>query len=136
MDYCNNPDSGRGRLWRPEDRTDNQGISPSTPPVANNGYYLHSYQLQNYSAACKPCNSGLKKNYFPIFGRYDLTGMNPRKMGAEDPLLRFPIGSLDIDPKKAISFRGIARQSLSVDSTTRLRGLATIVFFALDDVIA
>ena len=53
----------------------------TAPPGDNNGYYLLAYHLLIYAVACKPCNSGLKKDYFPIAGDYDLTGEDPAEMG-------------------------------------------------------
>ena len=124
------------RKWRsPVDLAGN-GISLTTPPDSNTGYYLLSYHLLNYAVACKPCNSGLKKDYFPIAGEYDLIGEDPRKMDAEHPWLLYPIGRLDIDPEEVITFYGILPRSQSANPLSRLRGLVTIAFFRLDDVIA
>ena len=113
-----------------------QDFSPAAPPVGNNGYYLLSYHLQNYAASCKPCNSGLKKSYFPISGQYDLDASDPEKMKAEGPLLLYPIGRVDVDPESVISYHGFLPQSRAADPILRLRGLVTIVFFGLDDVVA
>ena len=90
----------------------------------------------NYAVACKPCNSGLKKDYFPIAGDYDLNGEDPAEMGAERPWLFYPIGSGDIDPEEVISFRGIFPRSEHADPNLKQRGLATITFLGLDDVNA
>jgi hypothetical protein len=43
--------------------------TPSTqratePPAKLGGYYLLAYDVFNYSAACNPCNSALKRDYF------------------------------------------------------------------------
>ena len=75
------------------------------PAVADSG--LFPYHLLNYAVACKPCNSGLKKSYFPISDRYDTDGEDPRKMGAEKPWLLYPIGRFDIDPEEVITFHGL-----------------------------
>ena len=109
--------------------------SPTSPPVENNGYYLLSYHILNYAVACKPCNSGLKKSYFPISGNYDFLGSEPIGMHAEAPWLVYPIGNSDIDPEEVISFYGLFPQCESDSPYLRLRGLATISFFGLDDVI-
>ena len=45
-----------------------EGIRLTAPAEENNGYYLPAYRLLNYAVACKLCNSGLKKDYFPIAG--------------------------------------------------------------------
>ena len=117
----------------PQDRV-GKGIPLTAPAAGNDGYYLLAYHLLNYAAACKPCNSGLKRNYFPIAGGYDLNCENPEKMDAERHWLLYPIGSLDMDPEEVISFRGIFPQSKHADPHVRQRGLATIAFFRLDDV--
>ena len=113
-----------------------EGIRLTAPPGANDGYYLLSYHLLNYAVACKPCNSGLKKNYFPIAGAYHLEGADPAEMGAEQPWLFYPIGWRDVDPEDVISFRGVFPQSEHIDPKLKQRGVATIAFFALDDVSA
>lgn len=65
-----------------QDRVGN-GLPLTAPAAKNSGYYLLAYNLLNYAAACKPCNSGLKRNYFPIAGTYQSKGDNPGKMKAE-----------------------------------------------------
>lgn len=124
------------RKWKATRDLIAKGVSPTDPPVKNSGYYLLSYHLLNYAAACKPCNSGLKKDYFPISGRYDFGGTDPSEMKAEQPWLLYPIGQLDADPEDVISFHGILPQSRHADPILKLRGLVTIEFFGLDDVIA
>ena len=110
---------------------------PLTVPAANNsGYYLLAYNLFNYAAACKPCNSALKSNYFPIAGTYQLNGTEPAEMKAEKAWLLYPVGSLDVDPEIVIGFRGIWPKSVHRDPTLQKRGVATITFFQLDDVTA
>ena len=101
---------------------------------AGKGYHLLPYHLLNYAVACKPCNSGRKKEYFPISGRYDLDGEDPGAMDAEKPWLLYPVGCLDVDPEGVITFHGYLPQSKSEDPLLKLRGLVTIAFFSLDDV--
>ncbi len=113
-----------------------EGIHMTAPPGANDGYYLLAYHLLNYAVACKPCNSGLKKDYFPIAGDYHLEGEDLAGMGSEQPWLFYPIGSMDVDPEDVISFRGVFPGSEHADSSLKQRGLATIAFFMLDDVSA
>ena len=113
-----------------------EGIRLTAPPGDNNGYYLLAYHLSNYAVACKSCNSGLKKDYFPIAGNYELKGEDPAEMGAERPWLLYPIESGDVDPEEVISFRGILPRSEHPDPNLKQRGLATIAFFGLDDVNA
>ena len=109
-------------------------IATTSPPEGNKGYYLLSYHLLNYAVACKPCNSGLKKNCFPIAGAYNTEGDDPRDLTTEEPWLLYPIGSIDIDPEHVVSFHGIFPQSRHADEAVKQRGSATIAFFGLDDV--
>ena len=109
-------------------------VSQTPPPDSDKGYHLLPYHLLNYAVACKPCNSGLKKDYFPISGRYDLDGEDPGAMDAEKPWLLYPIGCLDVDPEDVVTFYGYLPQSKSEDQFLKLRGLVTIAFFGLDDV--
>ena len=108
-------------------------VSLTPPPGSDKGYHLLPYHLLNYAVACKPCNSGLKKDYFPISGRYDLDGEDPETMRAEKPLILYPIGHLDVDPEEVITFHGFVPQSKSGDRFLKLRGLVAIAFFNLDD---
>ena len=56
-------------------------------------------------------------------------------MTAEQPWLIYPIGSLDVDPEDVITFHGFLPQSNAAHPFPMLRGLVTIAFFGLDDVI-
>ena len=127
---------GNVKKWECPPELVREGVSLTEPPGSDKGYHLLAYHLSNYAAACKACNSGLKKDCFPIAGRYDLDGDDPGKLTDEKPWLLYPIGRLDVDPEQVITFHGIFPQSTSADRRARLRGLVTIAFFGLDDVIA
>lgn len=124
---------GNIRKWPCPQYLLDEGVSLTVPPDSGKGYYLLPYHLLNYAAACKQCNTGLKKDYFPIAGRYALDGEDPREMDAEQPWLLYPIGRLDVDPEDVIAFHGILPHSKSDDPFLRLRGVVTITFFGLDD---
>ena len=109
------------------------GGSPASRPGANQGYYLLAYHVLNYAVACKPCNSGLKKNYFPISGTYDFGQDDPQLLADERALLIYPIGMIDVDPEDVITFFGIMPQSTSEDPFLKRRGQVVIAFFGLDD---
>ena len=126
---------GKITAWDAPQSLLDEGIRFTDPPDASHGYYLLPYHLLNLTVACKPCNSGLKKSYFPIGGTYDLHGDDPRQMHTEQPWLLYPLGDEDVDPEKAISFHGILPQSKSRQTTLRQRGLLTIIFFGLDDAL-
>jgi len=111
------------------------GVVMSSVPAGADGYYGLAYDLFNYAASCKPCNSVLKNDYFPIAGNYDFAGLRPEKMGHEKPLLLYPIGSFDKDPETLIEFFGVSPRPVSTKPHDRHRALVTIEFFKLDDVI-
>ena len=125
---------GNVKKWICPQKLVREGVKLSATASAGSGYHLLSYHLRNYAVACKSCNSGLKKDYFPISGPYDLNGDDPTKMKKELPWLLYPIGRLDIDPEEVITFYGYLPQSKSTKPHLRLRGLVTIFFFGLDDV--
>jgi hypothetical protein len=124
----------KGKLssWRLPARLTKMGIAPTTPPKGKGGYYRLAYDLFNYSAACNPCNSALKRDYFPISGTYQLAGANPESLLKERPLLIYPIGDFDADPEKLIGFNGVSPYAAGASQKERERGLVTIEFFQLD----
>ena len=122
--------------WKCPPELVREGVSLTAPPGTGRGYHLLAYHLLNYAAACKACNSGLKKDCFPVAGEYDLDGDDPEKLKGEEPWLLYPLGRLGVDPEEVVTFHGIFPNSTSNDQATRLRGLVTIAFFGLDDVIA
>jgi hypothetical protein len=85
------------------------------------------------SVACKPCNSALKSNYFPVAGNYLLDGEDPQSLANERPYLIYPIGDSDDDPETLLQFHGTSPQPVAVDGYKRARALVTIQFFKLDD---
>jgi hypothetical protein len=111
------------------------GISASPIPIPS-GYYGLAYDVFNYAASCKPCNSPLKHNHFPILGAYNFSGLTPEKLKSEKPLLIYPIGKSDKDPESLIGFYGVSPKALLPSGHGRERALATIDFFRLDDVNA
>ena len=124
---------GNVKKWDCPPKLVREGVKLTATANAGSGYHLLSYHLRNYAVACKSCNSGLKKDYFPISGPYDLNGDDPTKMKKELPWLLYPIGRLDIDPEEVITFYGYLPQSKSTKPLLRMRGLVTISFFGLDD---
>ena len=124
---------GNVKMWHCPPQLIREGVKLTATVIAGSGYHLLSYHLRNYAVACKSCNSGLKKDNFPIAGPYDLNGDDPTKMKKELPWLLYPIGRLDIDPEEVITFYGYLPQSKSTKPHLRLRGLVTIIFFGLDN---
>ena len=124
---------GRVRLWRMPKRLEDQGINATGVPNEDRGYYLLPYHPFNYAAACKPCNSALKKDYFPIAGDYDLEGEDPSDLLREKPYLIYPIGDFDRAPEQLIHFHGVSPQAVTGSGHERARALVTIEVFKLDD---
>ncbi len=109
------------------------GSTPNmTPAPAQGGYYLLAYHPFNYAASCKPCNSALKGDKFPILGPYQLDGDDPTQMGQEQPLLLYPIGDFDDKPEALIGFNGVSPHARYKTGYRNARALATIEFFELD----
>ena len=104
-------------------------------PSDSLGYFWLAYHPFNYCAACKPCNSALKSDKFPVAGAYDFTvRRTPQELLAEKPLLIYPFGDFDIDPTTLIGFLGVSPFAIATSGLNRDRGLITIDFFRLDNV--
>ena len=123
------------RRWKAAQSLIDEGVKMAEPDNQATGYYLLPYHLLNYSAACKPCNSALKSDCFPIAGKYRYKGVNPKTLLAEKPLLIFPLGDFDVDPESLIRFHGVSPQPVATSGHERHRALTTIAFFELDDPI-
>jgi hypothetical protein len=119
---------GSVRAWKLPKAFKDQGILATNVPKKGRGYFLLPYHPFNYSAACKPCNSALKKDYFPIAGKYSLTGDNPAKLTKEKPFLICPIGDFDDAPEDLIRFHGVSPQPVAAKGHNRERALVTIEF--------
>ena len=112
-----------------------QGIEPTRAPSESHGYYLLPYHPFNYAATCKPCNTALKRGYFPIAGDYDLTGEDPAALLDEKPYLIYPLGDFDEPPERLIRFHGLSPQAAASSGHKRARALVTIELLELDDVV-
>ncbi len=124
----------RIRAWTLPKSLKDQDIMVTAVPDEKRGYFLLPYHPLNYLAACKPCNSLLKKDYFPIAGEYDLAGDDPAQLHIkEKPLLIYPIGDFDDAPEDLIRFYGVSPQAVAPNGFNRERALVTIEFFKLDD---
>jgi hypothetical protein len=123
----------RIQAWRVSKQLRDLGVRCTDVPNDGRGYYALPYHPFNYSASCNPCNSVLKKDYFPIAATFDIDGDDPKRLLNEKPLLIYPIGDFDEDPEKLIRFHGLSPQSLSKRGHPRARALVTIEFFKLDD---
>lgn len=124
---------GNIRAWRASRALRDAGVTLTAVPQAGKGYYLLPYHPFNYAAACKPCNSILKKDYFPIAAAYDLEKEDPTDLLGERPFLIYPIGDFDDDPEEIIRFTGVSPQPCERAGRKCHRALVTIEFFKLDD---
>lgn len=72
---------------------------PTGAPLPG-GYYLLSYQYENYLTSCKTCNTILKNDGFPIAGaRRHPPSRRVADHEAEQPLLPFPLGTRGPAPR-------------------------------------
>lgn len=99
---------------------------------SKDGYYWLAYDLENYAAACKACNSPLKSDYFPIAGRRAKTKRSYDPL-REKPYLCYPIGANDVDPETLITFKATMAVPVAASGHARLRGEVIIDFFQLND---
>lgn len=122
--------------WKPPASL--SGVPVTPVPAGQTGYHLLPYHLLNYAAACKPCNSALKSDYFPIAGTYQFSGGDPKAlMKNERPYLLYPIGSVDVDPATLFGFNGVSPcPTPKAKGAARDRVRVTIEFFKLDDVVS
>jgi hypothetical protein len=98
------------------------------------GYYWLAYDLGNYVTACKPCNSALKSNYFPIAGtRARQVRTISQLFSSEKPYLIFPLGRGDADPRTLITFHGAVAVPKPRQGAGKRRAQVTIDFFQLND---
>ena len=124
---------GSVKAWKSPKKLKDLNVPFTVAPKQDKGYHLLPYHLFNYSAACKPCNSTLKKDYFPIAGVYNLNADDPAALAGEKPYLIYPIGNLDVDPESLISFHGASPKPVAQSGHARNRALVTIAFFKLDE---
>lgn len=101
--------------------------------AARTGYYWLAYDLMNYATSCKSCNSTLKSNYFPISKpRGTPLDSVSRLTSREKPFLCYPIGSVDEDPQKLITFDATTAVPVGRRGHKRRRGEVIIDFFSLN----
>ncbi len=98
------------------------------------GYFWLAYDLGNYAASCKVCNSTLKSNAFPIAGHRGIPVENGRSLlNKEKPYLCYPIGRVDKDPEDILDFVGTVAVPRGRRGHKRRRAEVVIEFFKLND---
>lgn len=104
-----------------------------TGVASADGYYWLAYDLANYAAACKPCNTVLKSNAFPILrARGAATASVAALNASEQPLLLYPVGPGGDDPARFLTFEGIVALPLNPHGIAWQRAKVTIDFFRLN----
>ena len=117
--------------WTPEFEDLNIGIT--IPNKSSSGYHLLTYNLDNYSIACGPCNQNIKRDRFPVKGDYNLSMENPLTESEEEiPLLLFPIGDNAQNCEDLIHFEGPVPVSSKASGLDYEKAITTIEFFKLN----
>lgn len=104
----------------------------STGSESASGYYLLAYNPFNYAIACTRCNSSLKSDYFPVKGTRSISEEDVGKLHSEQPLLIYPISSVDVDPESLITFIGVTAVPAMIAGPDFERARVTIDFFQLN----
>jgi hypothetical protein len=97
---------------------------------APGGYYWLAYDVLNYAASCKPCNTPRKSNHFPIRGQHGAAPETIEELNRlEKPYLIFPL--LD-DAEELITFEGILAVPRHRRGPRYHRALVTIELLGLN----
>jgi hypothetical protein len=106
----------------------------STGRRSTKGYYLLPYNLGNYIASCKVCNSSYKRNYFPIASsRRLLSTVRQDALRRERPFIPYPIGTADDDPERILTFSGFVCVPAVDRGHKRRRALVTFQLLGLNN---
>lgn len=105
----------------------------STGKSSAKGYFWLAYDIENYAASCKNCNTPLKSNYFPIGGQRAKKLSTGKTLLNEKPFLCYPIGVADIDPEELVTFEITTAVPVAKSGDKRRRGQIIIDFFALNE---
>jgi hypothetical protein len=115
-----------------------RGRGPTTPyafgtgAAEPTGYYWLAYDLLNYAASCKGCNSNLKSNCFPVAAPRIPFPASVADLAGEEPFLCYPLGALDADPATLIGFSVTTAVPVGQTQFDRQRGQVIIDFFELN----
>jgi hypothetical protein len=120
------------KAWPDPDGHPDLDYAFGTGDASPSGYYWLAYDVENYAASCKPCNSALKSNYFPIAGDRGTAGSSVTDLYREQPLLCYPLGSGDADPENLVSFVATVATPRAPAGHDRYRGQVIIDFFDLN----
>lgn len=93
--------------FRPKDAVTAWPYRFPTGPALPGGYYLLAYDLENYAASCKTCNTIHKSTYFPIAHARVANGSTVAAHQSEGAHLVYPHGdNAAEDPEAHIGFVG------------------------------
>lgn len=124
---------GGVRRWPTPEIARQRGISYGfeTGEPFPEGYHLVAYHPFNFAVTCKKCNSPLKSSLFPVAGPRR-QGDDPASLWEEEPFVPYPLGDLDEDPEKILTFDGISPVPRLKRGPRQRRAVVTIDFFELD----
>ncbi|NTA84818.1 hypothetical protein G6L13_30685 [Agrobacterium tumefaciens] len=105
---------------------------PEDTGQGSDGYYWLAYDISNYAASCKTCNTLHKSNCFPIAGTRLAQHDAQATLSSERPYLCYPLGDQDEDPENIITFAGTIAIPAAAGGFNRQRGLLIIDFFGLN----
>ena len=117
---------GRIKGWRSP-----SGIVKDAGGADPKGYYLLAFDITNYMASCKPCNTRNKAAYFPTAGKRALRTTDASKLRAERPYLLNPVDATDTSPEDVIGFRGVIPRPIGDSADGTLRGRVSIELLGL-----
>lgn len=125
----------RVKVWPRKDDLEALGLDDypfDTGPAAD-GYVSLAFDISNYAASCKVCNSRLKSDCFPIAGPRAAGKLTAAKLKAEKPFVILPLGSSADDPERLITFNGILPVPVESGPTAhpQRKARVTIDFFRL-----
>jgi hypothetical protein len=97
------------------------------------GYPRLAFDPENYALSCKTCNSGHKRDHFPIAGATKKTLVRRRTLDAQErPLVMMGLGEGVDDPEAVLGWIGPLPTARAASGHDRLRGRVCIDFFSLD----
>lgn len=124
---------GAVKVWPDPQVHPNLSYGIHTGHASGTGYYWLAYDLQNYAASCKVCNTIFKLDYFPVSHARGSATHPVAALASEKPFLCYPIGTIDDDPEDLVTFRVTTAVPAQKSGHGRQRGRIIIDFFGLND---
>ena len=114
--------------YRPKGRV--TAWPPGTTAAPEPGYHWLAYEVSNYLACCKTCNTDCKGDYFPLAGKRCPPDTPVEALHQEEPLLIHPLAEGE-DPDRFITFEGAVPQATGPEPDRR-RAVVTIALLKLE----